>query len=212
MFPLLTLESCSTHLSAAVFLGAQECVQEISPPDGRAHSEKILLLIQQLLSRAELELKHIKSLGVSRGPGSFTSLRMGVATQMGFALSLNLPLFACSSLEALAHKAGHSCVAPFLKAGRGQVYCAGFKRSNNFDSYQLCLPESALMPPEFIKQMLELDSQTIFCGPDVTALPDVEAKQVIPDAASVGALIISNPIPLDLNKFQLNYLKQADVG
>lgn len=70
---------------------------------GRTHSENLMPLIQELFSKTGLQLKDIDLLVCDKGPGSFTGIRIGIATVMAFADSLNIPVVGINSLEALAY-------------------------------------------------------------------------------------------------------------
>lgn len=208
MFPLLTIEGSSQNLSVALFRNAVDFGLVHSAPDGLSHSEKILVLIDQLLKKENLQLSDIKSIGVPKGPGSFTSVRIGLATVLGFSAGLGLPVYTCSSLAVMALKAGDGLWAPYLKAGRGQVYGAGFRvLSQNLD---VKLEETVLMPDEFICQVKKFD--LIPCGPETSMIPEGEVACVIPDAVTVGRLIMANPVLLDVSQLEVNYLKGPDLG
>ncbi len=94
---------------------------------GLTHSETLMPLIDTALAATKLTIADIDLYGVTAGPGSFTGLRIGLATVKGLAFVHNTPCAAVSTLAALA--AGHvgeGTVIAALDARRAQVYWAGF--------------------------------------------------------------------------------------
>jgi len=94
-----------------------------------SHSEKLTLLIRDCINYAGLELSNLDALAVSMGPGSYTGLRIGVATAKGLCYALDKPLIAINTLEAMAHQLagiaiGQYWYCPMLDARRMEVYCA----------------------------------------------------------------------------------------
>lgn len=96
---------------------------------GRAHSERLFDTTQWVLDQAGMALTDLDALAITTGPGSFTGLRIGVASWKGLALGANLPLVAVPTLDALARTAvacrGPLCVA--LDAKMGEVFGAWFE-------------------------------------------------------------------------------------
>lgn len=90
----------------------------------KTHSESLMPAIAAVLESAELELADCTAVAVVEGPGSFTGLRIGLATAKGLALSSGLPLIAVSALDVLAANVVFSSVpvAALLPAQRGEVY------------------------------------------------------------------------------------------
>lgn len=94
------------------------------------HSQKLLSLIDWSLLQAGLEIKDVDCLAVSLGPGSFTGLRIGLATAKGICLAQGLPLLGIPTLDGLAFGCSLSSfpICPILDARRGEVYTALYRR------------------------------------------------------------------------------------
>jgi tRNA threonylcarbamoyladenosine biosynthesis protein TsaB len=94
------------------------------------HSEAILPLIDKLLERARLTIQHLSGIAVSIGPGSFTGLRIGLATAKGIAYESGLPLVGISTLHANAARVNNynGVIGSLLDARKGEVYLALFRR------------------------------------------------------------------------------------
>jgi tRNA threonylcarbamoyladenosine biosynthesis protein TsaB len=92
------------------------------------HSERLLPAIEQLLDDGSITLKEIQGIAVVTGPGSFTGLRIGVATAKGFAYALDQEIVGVTTLEAYGwqFKFFPGIVMPLIDARRNQVYAQGF--------------------------------------------------------------------------------------
>ena len=100
------------------------------------HSARLLPGIEEVLSSAGVTLREIDLFGVTIGPGSFTGLRVGLATAKGFAWAHQKPLVGVSSLEVLVQHARASAgpsdtFVPMLDARKGRVYGAAYQWRNN---------------------------------------------------------------------------------
>jgi len=126
---LLSIESATRVMSVAV-LDGETLRAEISTFDERLHSERLLPAVDQLLRIADFSLDEIEAFAVSIGPGSFTGLRIGLATLKGLTLGSDRPVVAVPTLAALAVAAAGAPgpVAALLDARRDEVYAACFER------------------------------------------------------------------------------------
>jgi tRNA threonylcarbamoyladenosine biosynthesis protein TsaB len=122
---LLSVESATRVMSVAVLRG-ETLLAEISTFDERVHSERLLPAIDRLLEIAELSLDEIEAFAVSIGPGSFTGLRIGLATVKGLAFGSERLVVGVPTLAALTVAAAGSAgpVAALLDARREEVYAA----------------------------------------------------------------------------------------
>ena len=95
-----------------------------------AFSRQILRFIDIILRQEELCLDDLDGLAVNVGPGTFTGIRIGLATAQGLALASNKPLVGCNALEALAASVSgwHGPICPVLEARHGEVYVALYCR------------------------------------------------------------------------------------
>ncbi|MDX1768985.1 MAG: tRNA (adenosine(37)-N6)-threonylcarbamoyltransferase complex dimerization subunit type 1 TsaB, partial [Arenibacter troitsensis] len=99
-----------------------------------SHSEQLHIFIEEALQGASLAFKDISALAVSKGPGSYTGLRIGVSAAKGLCFSLDLPLISVSTLESLAmqgHARNYDFIIPVLDARRMEVYSAIFDAQGN---------------------------------------------------------------------------------
>ena len=117
------------------------------------YAEKILYLVDFLLDQHKLKLEEMDCFAVANGPGSFTGLRIGIATVKGFCQGLNKPVVGISTLEALAYRFrwAHSRVAPMIDARRDQIYGAIFKF--NGSQIELEQKEQVSSPAQWLKEI-----------------------------------------------------------
>jgi tRNA threonylcarbamoyladenosine biosynthesis protein TsaB len=105
-----------------------------------SRNEKLLPAIDWLLSEASVDRASLDLLAVTRGPGSFTGVRIGLATMQGLALALDRPLCAMSTHEAVAF-GEPGAVAVVDDAGRGELYVSRFE-----DGLEVAAPALASRP------------------------------------------------------------------
>jgi tRNA threonylcarbamoyladenosine biosynthesis protein TsaB len=126
---VLAVDTSSERGSVCIADGG-EILGEIRLSSSVQHSERLFSCIEFLLKQAPFRLADIDLFVASRGPGSFTGLRVGLAAMEGFAAAHQKPSAGISSLAAVAWKTGISdeLIAPTIDARRGEVYGALYRR------------------------------------------------------------------------------------
>lgn len=115
----------STSVASVALISGDEILGEISLANQKTHAEKIMVMVDQLLTLLKVDVKDIEGIAVGVGPGSFTGVRIGVTTAKGLSHSIGCPVYEISSLEALSHKmASHKIVCPMMDARRDTVFTA----------------------------------------------------------------------------------------
>lgn len=121
---VLAADTSLPILSVAV-IGDDVLVGAVAMEGRGSRNEKLLPAIDWLLAENQIDRKSIDLFAVTRGPGSFTGVRIGLATIQGLALALGKPVCAMSTHEAIAHgETGR--VAIVDDAGRGELYVSLF--------------------------------------------------------------------------------------
>jgi tRNA threonylcarbamoyladenosine biosynthesis protein TsaB len=140
---LLALEPATAALSVALLRGEKLIDEELAPAGPAATT--LLPVVDRLLNRAGVALGELEAFAISVGPGSFTSLRVGIATVKGLAFESGLPIAPVSTLAALALAAGSTdrLVVPMLDARRGEIYAAAYAGA---PGRELVLPEGVYTP------------------------------------------------------------------
>ncbi len=126
---ILALETATSVLSVALLRGEQLIDDQRAGPGSAAKT--LLPAVDTLLERAGVRLEELDAFAVSIGPGSFTGLRVGIATAKGLAFGMEGCVVGVSTLAALARSAppgsaGDTTVVPMLDARRGEVYAAAY--------------------------------------------------------------------------------------
>ena len=122
---ILAVETTTSRHSVAVLEGAQVVIRSDEDAKG-AHASRLVPTIDQLLQASGIKLTSLDGLAVSVGPGSFTGIRVGLATMLGFRSVTGLPLVTVPTLEGLAWNLPEATrpLCPILKARTGEVYWA----------------------------------------------------------------------------------------
>lgn len=150
---ILCLETATPVCSVA--LNASCCTLASRETEGQnAHSEKITNFIQSVMEEVGIDYAQLNAVAVSKGPGSYTGLRIGVSTAKGICYAADLPLMAIDTLEAMAYgikeKLGsqiqdNDLLIPMIDARRMEVYAAVFDANLNKinDTSALIIDENA---------------------------------------------------------------------
>lgn len=139
---LLHLETTTQDCSVALSKGDDLLSITSYEGGGYVHSEKLHLFIQETFEKASLAMTAIEAVSVSMGPGSYTGLRVGVATAKGICFALSKPLIAIDTLAVLTRRAevAGGYIIPVLDARRMEVYTAVFDAN-----YHRLTPTQALV-------------------------------------------------------------------
>ncbi len=114
-----------------------------------SRNEKLLPAIDWLLGEAGVDRREVDLFAVTRGPGSFTGVRIGLATMQGLALALGKPVCAMSTHEAIAPAAGRATIVD--DAGRGEFYVSEFEDGREVVGPHLAKSASGLTIAEFLR-------------------------------------------------------------
>jgi tRNA threonylcarbamoyladenosine biosynthesis protein TsaB len=137
------------------------------------HAETVLPLIQALFDKLHATVQDLSGIAVSIGPGSFTGLRIGLATAKGMAYDSGLPLVGVSTLEANAARVRdfHGVVGSVLDARKGEVYLAVFRRDPPETLARLALDRvtSLRSAIDLVREYSETGSAMLLVGNGVKA-------------------------------------------
>ncbi len=141
---LLNIETAAKTCSVALSRGA-DLLAEAENHEGE-HTRVLNQLIRDVFEKAKLGLQQLDAIAVNEGPGSYTSLRVGVVTAKGMAYALDKPLIMVSGLKCLAAKAmaskpGVSLYASMMDARRDEVFMAIYDQ----DLQELLCPQAVIL-------------------------------------------------------------------
>ena len=128
---ILAIDTSSSICSVAI-LEDDNLIDKNELDDGRTHSENLMPLLDELLKRNSIDIKSVDLIACCVGPGSFTGIRIGVATIKPIAEVLNIKVASVMSLEALARNVEEKeTIVSLIDARNNQVYCGIFDKEYN---------------------------------------------------------------------------------
>lgn len=132
--------------------------------EARTHSEKLMPLLADVLKVAGLKLEEMEGLAVTIGPGSFTGLRLGLATVKTMAQITRLPLAGITTLDALSlnAKGREGLICPLLPVRKDEYYCALYEERNF--SFMRYTPYLCLKIEEIVSLLRPLKKDVTFIG------------------------------------------------
>src|SRR5262245_25257207 len=139
----------STMIGSVALVDGGRIVGESMLDVALTHSERLMAMVDRLLGDCGWKADRLEGLAVSIGPGSFTGLRVGLATVKGLALALDLPVVAVPTLDALASNIpfADAPVCPILDARKAEVYlslyCTRDGRAQRLWEYLALAPQHA---------------------------------------------------------------------
>ena len=206
---VLAFDTSSKALSLAI-LEDKQVLAETTINIKKNHSITLMPAIDFLMASLDWTAKDLDRIVVAEGPGSYTGLRIAVATAKTLAHTLNIELVGMSSLLALVPYQQEGLFVPLMNARRNNVY-AGF-----YENAKPVMPEAHL-PFEQVIELIKGASQVTFVGevgPFVEQiqehLPRTNFKETLPNAANL-ALLAWDKEADSLHDFVPNYLKRVEA-
>ncbi len=122
---ILHLETATTNCSVSISRDYEIIVLKENNAASYSHSEQLHVFIKEALKEASLSFSDLDAVAISKGPGSYTGLRIGVSAAKGVCFSLDIPLISIPTLQSIAHQVDlkpGELVIPVLDARRMEVY------------------------------------------------------------------------------------------
>lgn len=220
--PLLALDT-ATLVSSVALASRDRLLAELTLQISKTHSERLMPNIEELLAMAGTERRDIEAIAVSIGPGSFTGLRIGLATAKALAYALSIPLVGVPTLAALAYgcPVPGALLAPTMDAQKGNIYFALYRWQNG------ALTEVA--PPTFrdsgavAGELAALREPVLILGEAVELYPDIFREAglslapphiAMPRAASVAFLgfsLLDAGVRHDVMALEPLYIRRSEA-
>ena len=215
---ILAIDTSGRRGSVALCRGDANSFEtlQLSALDGGTYSARLVPMLSEILEQHEITMTDVDGFAIVSGPGSFTGLRVGLATVKGLCEVLHTPLSTVSMLEAIAvtHGADGETVTALLDAGRGEVYVG---------AYQLNAP-GALAVREYITKLNDFDAASEglreLLTPDVAVVDFLRAKGsavrlVVPvEADGIGRIGLRKLLRgqvVDYAIIDVNYIRRSDA-
>ncbi|MFC1798675.1 tRNA (adenosine(37)-N6)-threonylcarbamoyltransferase complex dimerization subunit type 1 TsaB [Thermodesulfobacteriota bacterium] len=129
---ILAVDTATRSCSVAI-LSDRDLLAEVLVANGQTHSKHLMQMIKTGMERSGITLSDLDGIAVTRGPGSFTGLRIGISTVKGLAVAIGVPMVGISTLDVLAEQSATSpfLICPLIDARKGEVYFSKYKWSHN---------------------------------------------------------------------------------
>lgn len=207
---LLAFDTSNQALSLAI-LEDEHLLAQTTLNIKKNHSITLMLAIDFLMNSLDMKPTDLDRIVVAQGPGSYTGLRIAVATAKTLAHTLKIELVGVSSLQALVPEQAEGLVIPVMDARRNNVY-AGF-----YQSGQAVRPEAHLPLAEVLEMAGATNQPVTFVGETAVfaeqikdALPQAAIQSTLPDAAAIGRLGLDLPAQ-SIHDFVPSYLKRVEA-
>ncbi len=160
---ILNIET-STEVCSITISKNGELLYKKETLEGLSHSELLTVFIEELFAENSLDLKDLDAIAVSKGPGSYTGLRIGVSVAKGLCYGLEIPLIAVNSLETMGTHAalnstGNMLFCPMIDARRMEVYTALY----NSKGEEIKPVSAEIIEEDFLVEQLN-DNKILFFG------------------------------------------------
>lgn len=121
---ILAFDTASAHCAVAVVRG-DEVLESSEEIMAKGQAERLLTLVEELLSAAHVRINQLDAIGVGTGPGNFTGIRISVAAARGLALALKVPAVGINAFDALRYGSKGPCICT-VDARHGMTFAQGF--------------------------------------------------------------------------------------
>lgn len=188
---ILGIDSSTTVATVSVAT-EEKILGEYSIDDKNTHSQKLMVMVESLLEQLNLDIEDIDCFAVSKGPGSFTGLRIGIATAKSFAYALDRKLVGVSSLEVIADNYRHfeGTVVPMMDARNKRVFTAVYSGSGG--ELSETVKEDAMGLEELFEVLESSKGRIMFCGDGCVAYRG-EIEERFGDRAAFAEANLNTP-------------------
>ena len=196
MAVLLNIETTTTNCSVSLSKEGETLVLKEDYNSKFSHAESLHLFIGEVVKSAKIKLSEIDAIAVSKGPGSYTGLRIGVSAAKGLCFALDKPLISVSTLESLSYQVttDKGYFVPMLDARRMEIYSAIF----NAKHHQIRETQAQILDENSFLDYLNKD-KVYFIGNGVD-----KTKSIIQHK---NAIFIENKLPSALEMGKLAFEK-----
>ena len=222
---ILSIDSSTPVAGIAVSDGMQ-LLGEITLNTKNTHSEKLMPLVKHLLDELALSVNNLDAIAVTQGPGSFTGLRIGMATAKGLAQGAGKKLIAVPTLDCLAQNLLHypGIICPIMNAQKKQVYTAIYRSGR--DKLERLSDYQAIAVEQLAAQLKELKEDIWFVGDGVAAFADMfqellgdacrfaDGHNILPRAGALAMLAAERASEErfdDLYQAELIYIRKSEA-
>lgn len=188
MARILLIETSGPTLSVAIADGGRVLAERVCK-EPRMQASLTAPLVKEVLDALSLKVSDCDAICVSKGPGSYTGLRVGVSTAKGLAFGAGLPLLAVGTLDILAQEPFDGVIVPMIDARRMEVYTAVY---NAAGERQTPIQAMVIGPDSFADELaagpvLFIGDGALKCK-DVLTHPNAHFQEAFPLASAMAPL------------------------
>ena len=198
---ILAIETATRAGSYALCRGAQ-VLAAVSGNAAESHSTSLLERVNSILQQGGATIRELELLAVAKGPGSFTGLRIGLATVKALAVFAGKRVIGVSTLAAIAHAAGNSdATLSLLPAGRGEVFAQLFSVSDGLVREH---DQAAHLSPQALTEKYKHVTKLLLAGEGACLHAELLSKTVGKDSRIVDP---REHLAIDVAALALNYYR-----
>ncbi|MDY6954688.1 MAG: tRNA (adenosine(37)-N6)-threonylcarbamoyltransferase complex dimerization subunit type 1 TsaB [Thermodesulfobacteriota bacterium] len=198
----------STRAGSVALLEDETAVAELQVSSSETHAKRLMTVIDGTLDLAGLGLEALDAFAVTRGPGSFTGLRIGISAVKGFAFATGKPVAGVSTLDALAHPFSWfpGLICPLLDARKGEVYAALY-RGGARGSLEKVVSDCAVRPKDWLEG---LEGACLFVGDGAVAYGAM-IEEVVGRRATFAPFYLQAPRASVVGALGLEQIKRGET-
>lgn len=208
---IIAIDTATETASVAIAHPEGEIAAELTWRAGRNHTMHVHPTLRHVMMLAGITKDDLTGIVSTRGPGSFTGIRIGLATAKGLAHGLDVPIVGMGTLATAAYGAVHlgRTVWSVVNAGRGQYAGAAYMASDEHGVEQL-VEEAIVSPEELVERMAERGEECVLTGEFSEALADL-ARDGLGDALTIAPDVIRTRTAANAARLGLLRLQRGDV-
>lgn len=199
---VLGIESATITASCAL-VDDEKLIGEYSQSHKKTHSEKLMPLIERLLKDTEIEIKDVDIVAISKGPGSYTGLRIGAAIGKSLAHACNIPVVGVPTIDALAFNISMTgnYIVPILDARGGRVYSGIYKWER--ERFVIVEEQFASNIDKLVGKLETIDKNIVLSGDGAEVHKTILKEQL---GERISFVLPYNNMPRAASTAQLGYI------
>lgn len=208
---IIAIDTATETASVAIAYPNGRIAAELTWHAGRNHTRHVHPTLRHVMMLAGITMSDLTGVVATRGPGSFTGIRIGLATAKGLAQGLDVPIVGVGTLATAAYGAVHLrwTVWSVVGAGRGQYAAAAYTSSEN-DGVARLVEEAILAPEELISRMAERSEDCVLTGEFDEALADM-ARDDLGNALTIVPDVVRTRTAANAARLGLLRLQRGDM-
>ena len=193
---ILNIETSTTNCSVSLFKDSELISYKQENDENYSHSKRLHVFINDLLADSKVSPKDLSAVSVSKGPGSYTGLRIGVSSAKGLCFALGIPLISVDTLDAFAHQIEFSngYIIPLIDARRMEVYSSVYDQNFN----KIRETKAEILTKDSFQEYL-IKNKVYFFGN-----ANDKTKSIIDNS---NAIFVDNKLPSSIEIGKLAYIK-----